>query len=378
MPSSTPLIELRALTKSYGSVPAVSAVDLAVAEGEFLTLLGPSGCGKTTIIRMIAGYVMPTAGQVLMDGRDITYEPPQRRRIGMVFQHYALFPHLTVEENIGFALRIEGQPRHVIRQRVAEMLQLVHLRGVGARRPAQLSGGQQQRVALARALAFSPRILLMDEPLGALDLKLREQMQVELKRIQRDVGITTIHVTHDQEEAFGLSDRVVVMEPGRIVQVDTPERLYDAPASRYVADFVGKINFLEAEIVSLGAGAVECRLLGIEGHPVTIRCAAPATFPPGTQVTIGLRPEHLTARPTTGEPGRLQGHVEKTRFVGSYQFVSIRLASALSVMVADPQRSCVVGKECVLDIDESRVVLFGPQSHDPDPGIGREEHERPC
>src|SRR5580765_4092515 len=216
MQPSAPIIEIRSLRKLYGSVPAVAGLNLTVGEGEFLTLLVPSGCGKTTITRMIAGHVLPTSGQVLLDGRDITYEPPQSRRIGMVFQHYALFPHLSVEENIGFALRVEGKARDFIRRRVDEMLDLVRLTGVGRRRPGQLSGGQQQRVALARALAFSPRILLMDEPLGALDLKLREQMQVELKRIQRDIGITTIYVTHDQEEALSLSDRVVVMGPGRI------------------------------------------------------------------------------------------------------------------------------------------------------------------
>jgi mannopine transport system ATP-binding protein len=358
MAEAAPIIELRALTKQYGGLSAVRAVDLAVGEGEFVTLLGPSGCGKTTIIRMIAGYVMPTAGQVLLDGRDITYEPPQRRRIGMVFQHYALFPHLTVEENVGFALRVDGRPRDAIRRRVAEMLDLVRLHGVGARRPGQLSGGQQQRVALARALAFSPRILLMDEPLGALDLKLREQMQVELKRIQRDVGITTIHVTHDQEEALGMSDRVVVMEPGRIAQIDTPERLYDAPANRYVADFVGKINLLAAEVVAVADDAVECRLLGIEGEAATLRCSTPAALRPGDRVTVGIRPEYLAARSGSAGPGRLPGHIEKTRFVGSYQFVSVRLGPALSVIVADPQRSCVVGKACSLDVDESRVVLF--------------------
>jgi mannopine transport system ATP-binding protein len=358
MPEGARIIELRELAKHYGGVPAVSAVNLAVAEGEFVTLLGPSGCGKTTIIRMIAGYVMPTAGQVLLDGRDITYEPPQRRRIGMVFQHYALFPHLTVEENVGFALRIEGQPRDVIRRRVGEMLDLVRLPGIGNRRPGQLSGGQQQRVALARALAFNPRILLMDEPLGALDLKLREQMQLELKRIQRDVGITTIHVTHDQEEALGMSDRVVVMAPGRIAQVDTPERLYDAPAGRYVADFVGKINFVEAEVTAVTHEGVECRVVGLEGADIRLRCSTGTAFRPGDQVTVGLRPEHLTARPGTAEPGRLLGHVEKTRFVGSFQFVTVRLGPRLSVVIADPHRACVVGKDCVVDIDESRAVLF--------------------
>src|SRR2546428_4908410 len=240
--TSTLIIRLDGLGKRYGAVEAVRDVNLEIAEGEFLTLLGPSGCGKTTIIRMIAGYIDASAGRIFLDGRDITDDPPQKRRIGMVFQHYALFPHLTVEDNVGFALKIEAKPREFIRRRVAEMLELVRLPSVARRYPAELSAGQQQRVALARALAFSPRILLMDEPLGALDLKLREQMQQELKRIQQDVGITTIPVTHDQEEALSMSDRVVVMEPGRIVQIDTPEALYDRPLTKYVADFVGKIN----------------------------------------------------------------------------------------------------------------------------------------
>jgi len=357
MPADTPIIELRGLSKQYGSVTAVSAVDLAVAEGEFITLLGPSGCGKTTIIRMIAGHVMPSAGQVLLEGRDITYEAPQRRRIGMVFQHYALFPHLTVEENVAFALRVDGRPREFIRRRVAEMLELVRLPDAGQRRPGQLSGGQQQRVALARALAFSPRILLMDEPLGALDLKLREQMQLELKRIQRDVGITTIYVTHDQEEALSLSDRVVVMEPGRIAQVDTPDRLYDAPRSRYVADFVGKINLLDGEVLEVTADAVACRLLGVEGAPV-LRCPVVPGLEPGQRVTVGIRPEHLKARMVAGEPGRLQGHVDKARFVGSYQFVFVRVGPGASLMVADAQRACVVDKDCVIDVDESRAIVF--------------------
>lgn len=360
MPGDRPIIELRGLSKQYGSVPAVSAVDLRVAEGEFLTLLGPSGCGKTTIIRMVAGYVMPTAGRVLLDGCDITYEPPQRRRIGMVFQHYALFPHMSVEENVGFALRVEGRPRDFIRRRVAEMLDLVRLPGVAQRRPGELSGGQQQRVALARALAFSPRILLMDEPLGALDLKLREQMQVELKRIQQDIGITTIHVTHDQEEALGLSDRVVVMEPGRIAQIDTPEGLYDSPRTRYVADFVGKINLLEAQVVSVAANVATCHVLDADGRTV-LQCSAPQKLRPGQRVTLGIRPEHLAARQGTAEPGRLQGRIERTRFLGSSQYVYVRVGAALSVMVADPQRSCEIGKDCVIEVDEARAILFPEQ-----------------
>lgn len=354
-------IELRGLGKYYGGVRAVSGVDLAVAEGEFLTLLGPSGCGKTTIIRMIAGYVMPTTGQVLLDGREITYEPPQRRRIGMVFQHYALFPHLTIEENIGFALRVEGKPRDFIRRRVAEMLDLVCLPGVAQRRPSQLSGGQQQRVALARALAFSPRILLMDEPLGALDLKLREQMQFELKRIQRDVGITTIYVTHDQEEALSLSDRIVVMEPGGIAQIDTPERLYDSPCSRYVADFVGKINFFEAEVVSATSSIATCRLTKVE-PPLTLRCPSVTDLRVGQRVMLGIRPEYIRTCAADAEPPCLHGRVEKTRFIGSYQLVFVRIGRGLSIMIADPQRASEVGKECALEINEARVILFAEQA----------------
>jgi spermidine/putrescine ABC transporter ATP-binding subunit len=360
-----PIIRLERLAKRYGPVEAVRGVDLEIAEGEFLTLLGPSGCGKTTIIRMIAGYVEATAGRIFLDGRDITDDPPQKRRIGMVFQHYALFPHLTVEDNVGFALKIEGKPRDFIRRRVAEMLELVHLPSVARRYPGELSGGQQQRVALARALAFSPRILLMDEPLGALDLKLREQMQQELKRIQQEVGITTIHVTHDQEEALSMSDRVVVMEPGRIVQIDTPEALYDRPLTKYVADFVGKINLIEAEVVGADPDTVRCQFFGVE-PPVVVRCPAPRGWNPGGRVILGIRPEHLRLSPPSSGGGWI-GRVEKIRFVGSYQFAAVRAGGELSLLVADSRKEAQVGKTCVIEIDESRVLLFE---------TGAEERER--
>src|SRR5579883_160857 len=210
------ILATRDLSKRYGDTVAVAAVDLAIEEGEFVTLLGPSGCGKTTTLRLIAGYVEPSGGQVLLDGADVTHAPPQRRNMGMVFQSYALFPHMTVYDNLAFALQIRKWPREKIRARVREMLELVRLPQIERRYPSQLSGGQQQRVALARALIFNPRILLMDEALGALDVKLREHMQTEIKRIQQQLRITTIHVTHDQEEALGMSDRVVVMSQGRI------------------------------------------------------------------------------------------------------------------------------------------------------------------
>jgi putative spermidine/putrescine transport system ATP-binding protein len=350
-------IALMGVSKRFDrGAAAVDDVTLEIRDGEFFSLLGPSGCGKTTSLRMIAGFATPDSGRVLLQGVDVTGVPANRRHVNMVFQHYALFPHLTVEENVGFALRVEGQPRSVIRQRVTEMLDLVQLPGVASRRPGELSGGQQQRVALARALAFSPRILLMDEPLGALDLKLREQMQLELKRIQRDVGITTIHVTHDQEEALSLSDRVVVMAPGRIAQVDSPERLYDAPRTRYVADFVGKVNFMRAEVVDAPGGGLACRLVDVPSRPI-VRCPASPGCAAGEAVTLGIRPEYLRAR-SDGDAASLHGEIEKVRFAGNLQFLFVRIAPSLILMVADPQRVGLPGKACAIDLDESRILIF--------------------
>ncbi len=235
-------VRLQAVTRTYGPVTALHPTDLDVAEGEFLTLLGPSGCGKTTTLRIVAGFVPPTTGRVLFNDDDVTRLPPNRRSIGMVFQDYALFPHLTVAENIAFALVERRTPRHSIRARVSDLLDLVHLPAVADRLPAQLSGGQQQRVALARAIAHPPRVLLMDEPLSALDLKLRESMQTELRRIQQALGITTIFVTHDQSEAMALSDTIAVMSQGRVMQRGTAQAIYDRPANRFVAEFVGSLN----------------------------------------------------------------------------------------------------------------------------------------
>src|SRR5690606_30639065 len=239
-------IVLRSVSKSYGSkaITAVNAVDISVAEGEFVVLLGPSGCGKTTTLRMIAGFVDPTSGQILFGGRDVTNVPPRLRNVGMVFQNYALFPNMTVADNIAFGPRQRGMGRSVIDQRVSELLQLVQLESRRDYLPQELSGGQQQRVALARALAFSPSVLLLDEPLGALDVQLRETMQDELRRIQQSLGITTVLVTHDQHEAMALADRIVIMADGVIQQIGSPKALYQQPANRFVADFLGKSNFL--------------------------------------------------------------------------------------------------------------------------------------
>jgi spermidine/putrescine transport system ATP-binding protein len=237
-------VVLRHVTKRFGEVVAVDALDLDVAHGEFLSLLGPSGCGKTTTLRLIAGFEQPDVGTVLIGGKAVAGLPPYKRDVNTVFQSYALFPHLTVADNVAYGLRQRGHGRRARRMKAEEMLRLVRLEGVEARKPRELSGGQQQRVALARALIMSPRVLLLDEPLGALDLKLRKELQVFLKTLHSDIGITFVYVTHDQEEALAMSDRVAVMHDGRIEQLAPPREIYDNPASRFVADFIGETNFI--------------------------------------------------------------------------------------------------------------------------------------
>jgi ABC-type Fe3+/spermidine/putrescine transport system ATPase subunit len=293
------------VAKSFGHTAALHPTTLDVREGEFLTLLGPSGCGKTTTLRMIAGFVSPSQGRILIDDDDVTRMPPQGRRIGMVFQDYALFPHLSVAENIGFGLRERGQPRAAIRARVAELLELIRLPDIADRHPSQISGGQQQRVALARAIAFPPRVLLMDEPFGALDLKLREAMQFELRRIQQTLGITTVFVTHDQTEAMNMSDSIAVMGAGRVLQRGTPQEIYDRPATRFVADFVGQINFLD--------GAVRNQVF--ESAIGWFR--APGEAGPAT---LAIRPQHLAVRNGTALPdgyNQLSGTVVSQAFQGN-------------------------------------------------------------
>jgi len=241
---SAPKVAFEKVERRYGNTTALAALDLTIGEGEFLTLLGPSGCGKTTTLRILAGFVDPTAGRVLIDGRDVVALPPNKRDVGMVFQNYALFPHMTVAENIGFGMKQRGADPAAIAKRVGELLELVRMSALGRRLPGELSGGQRQRVAIARAVAHPPKVLLMDEPLGALDLKLRESMQHELRAIQRALGITTLYVTHDQTEAMTMSDRIVVMNAGRAEQIGTPADIYMKPATRFVASFVGRINVL--------------------------------------------------------------------------------------------------------------------------------------
>jgi len=276
----------------------VHEADLAIGEGEFFSLLGPSGCGKTTSLRMIAGFERPTSGRILLDGADVSAVPPYRRNVNTVFQHYALFPHLSVHDNVAFGLRSARVRPAEVRRRVAEMLEVVHLADLAARKPAQLSGGQQQRVALARALVNRPRALLLDEPLGALDLKLREAMQVELKRIQRETGSTFVYVTHDQFEALTMSDRIAVMHQGRTEQIGTPRQIYDRPASAFVAGFIGTANLLPATVTGHDGERVRLDVAGI--GPVV----APAPDHPtaaGTAVLLVVRPERITIAAEAGD-----------------------------------------------------------------------------
>src|SRR5262245_25399418 len=283
-----PEIRLTDLAKHFRDVRAVDDVSLDITTGEFFSLLGPSGCSKTTTLRMIGGFELPTAGRIELRGRDVTYDPPDKRPINMVFQNYALFPHLNVGDNIAFGLRRKGVDKDQIRLRVHEALELVHLAGLDRRKPNQLSGGQQQRVALARALVNRPNVLLLDEPLGALDLKLRKQLQIELKRVQSEVGITFVYVTHDQEEALTMSDRIAVMRGGKVEQLGTPEELYERPRTRFVADFIGTSNLL--------SGAVE----GLDGPCAVIRLSSGETCltasdrrSVGEAVELSVRPEAI-------------------------------------------------------------------------------------
>jgi len=302
-------LDLEQLRKSFGAQVAVEGFDLAVGEGEFVSFLGGSGCGKTTTLRMVAGFESPDAGRLVLAGADITRVSPHQRNIGMVFQNYALFPNLTVAENVAFGLRVRRLPRAEVRQRVDQMLGLVHLADYGGRFPHQLSGGQQQRVALARALATRPRVLLLDEPLSALDARIRQHLRTEIRSLQKDLGITTIYVTHDQEEALSLSDRIVVMDRGRIEQVGTPAEVYHRPANAHVAGFVGHLGVLEGFGTTDGRFAVAGQVL-----------AAPRPLASGGPVRWSLRPETLVLDPPAGDGPALvtlRGRVVSVAFLGS-------------------------------------------------------------
>jgi putative spermidine/putrescine transport system ATP-binding protein len=331
-------LTLRRLTKRYPGATAVDAIDLEVGSGEFLTLLGPSGSGKTTTLMMVAGFTPPSEGEIEVDGRPITGMAPEHRDIGVVFQNYALFPHMTVADNVAFPLKMRRRPRAFIRTQVERALDMVHLAGLGDRLPRQLSGGQQQRVALARALVFNPGLLLMDEPLGALDRNLREQMKVEIKRIHHDVGVTVLYVTHDQEEALTMSDRVALMDRGRIAQLGSAEDLYERPASRFVAEFIGESNLLEGCVEAAAGGPIFA-----DGRGLQLRVRPGAGSPPvGRACTLMVRPEKISLGPpqsaATGEPAgaALAGHVEDVVYVGEFTRYQVRVAPGAVLGVKTP------------------------------------------
>jgi spermidine/putrescine transport system ATP-binding protein len=320
-------IELSKLTKQFEELTAVDGIDLHIPGGEFFSLLGPSGCGKTTTLRMIAGFERPTSGEIFLDGTDVAYTPPHQRNVNTVFQNYALFPHLNVYDNIAYGLKRAKRPKAEIRERVGTALELVQLPGYERRQPSQLSGGQQQRVALARALVLNPAVLLLDEPLGALDAKLRKALQIELKSLQQEVGITFLYVTHDQEEALTMSDRLAVMNGGHIEQVGAPQDVYEDPETLYVADFLGVSNLMEATIVSSGTSACQ---VALDGYELQTR---------GTdrdvtgEAKIVIRPERveLEEHGSPSGPNRIPGMVERVVYVGSAIQVIVRGATGESL-----------------------------------------------
>lgn len=326
-----PAVELQQLSKKFTEKKdflAVNNINLQITTGEFFSLLGPSGCGKTTTLRMIAGFETPTSGEIFIHGEPMSHRLPFHRPVNTVFQNYALFPHLTVAQNIAFGLEMENRPRREIQHRVAEVLAQVQLTGMEKRYPRQLSGGQQQRVALARALIKQPAVLLFDEPLGALDLKLRKQMQLELKRMQQRLGITFVYVTHDQEEALTMSDRIAVMNQGQVLQVGTPIDIYENPTSRFIADFIGETNFLIGRVIKHQLGTVT--VLVDEQLPVCVSCDD--EIPLDSIVTLVVRPENVAILPAnSNEP--LSGKVEETVYIGTDTRYIIRLTEQSCITV---------------------------------------------
>jgi putative spermidine/putrescine transport system ATP-binding protein len=353
-------IEIAGVSKVYdGGVRAVDTIEIDISQGEFFSLLGPSGCGKTTTLRMIAGFETPDVGAIRVDGDDITHVPAHKRDMGMVFQNYALFPHRTVAENVAFGLRMRGMDKATIASKVKAALEMVELAGLEDRRPGQLSGGQQQRVALARAIVIEPRVLLCDEPLGALDKKLRQQMQFELKQLQKTLGLTLVFVTHDQEEALAMSDRIAVMNCGRVEQIGTPVEIYDRPLTRFVADFIGDTNLFRGERITTDARPA---LAVGRGLVVTLPARAPGTG----VLSVALRPEKIGLSP--GKAGavatgsRARGMVESTNFLGGAVLYRIALDSGHRVLAQQPNAGAgdvfVPGQTVRLDWKPADLVVL--------------------
>ncbi|MEW5961358.1 MAG: ABC transporter ATP-binding protein [Chloroflexota bacterium] len=342
-------LELNNIYKSYGQVVAVDDFNLQVRRGEFVSFLGPSGCGKTTTLRMIAGFEKPTSGVIEINGVDVTTKPPNQRHVGMVFQSYALFPNMSVADNISFGLKIAGRPPAEIKKRVEEMLALIHLPGYGHRYPYQLSGGQQQRVALARALAIQPEVLLLDEPLSALDAKIRVELRTEIRRIQQELHITTIYVTHDQEEALSLSDRIVVMNAGKIEHVGPPFEIYNFPKTQFVASFVGTLNQLPCTVVDPVQG-----VLSFNGQ--SLITTLPLETASGQAVRVMLRPEELHFGLLEGE-NQLTGRVEAVTFLGSVVRVDVNLGATTVTLDALNERKLSPPR-----VGQQQIISFSPHA----------------
>jgi spermidine/putrescine transport system ATP-binding protein len=364
-------IQLIDLVKRFGDVEALKGISVDIPKGEFFSLLGPSGCGKTTTLRMIAGFERPTGGEILLDGKDMSTTPPHKRSVNTVFQSYALFPHLDVARNVAFGLRFTDASKSEIKARVAEALALVQLEGYESRRPNQLSGGQQQRVALARALILNPSVLLLDEPLGALDAKLRKALQIELKALQERVGITFVYVTHDQEEALTMSDRIAVMSEGRIEQVGPPKEVYEEPRTVYVADFLGVSNLMDATATGIAEG--RCRLLLGDFEVFAARGNTSASG----DVKVVIRPERVIVEEQgAGGPNKVPGMVERVVYVGPVLQLLLRLANGSSLQAMIPNRGQDVafsqGSAVTIGLPEDALRVLEDSGATPPPDEGGE------
>lgn len=355
-----PLIRIRGVTKKFGEFTAVNNVDLDIYQGELFCLLGGSGCGKTTLLRMLAGFEVPTSGQILIDGNDMSDVPPYERPTNMMFQNYALFPHMTVEKNIAFGLQQDKLPKDEINDRIHAILKLVELQDYKKRKPQQLSGGQRQRVALARALVKEPKLLLLDEPLGALDKKLREQTQFELANIQDQVGITFVVVTHDQEEAMTLSTRIAVMDQGEFIQIGSPTEIYEFPENRFVADFIGSANILEGQIIEDSADHLR---VSTDIGELSVEHNQP--IPKGTQVWIALRPEkiHLSAEaPNKPQPNQTKGIVDDIGYLGNSSIYKVRLESGRIIDITAPNQARPKSRSHGITWEDTVYLTWDPSS----------------